>query len=155
MFIKLRLLLIAVFFVTFLNGQEGGKNSDLTWLSNLDEAVSQADKTGKKILLYFSGSDWCRPCMLLRLEVFDSEAFVSFAKDSLVLVQFDFPARAKNKLSEAQQKMNEQMAERFNKDGVFPKVLLLDGKAKELGAIDGYKQSGAEDIISILKKMAG
>jgi len=32
------------------------------WLDNLDQASKKAIDTKKPILVYFSGSDWCRPC---------------------------------------------------------------------------------------------
>ena len=150
---KMNFLFFVFILSGFLNAQNPEKESDLLWLSNLDEAQTQAKKSDNNILVYFSGSDWCRPCQLLRLEVFDKKAFKDFADENLVLVQFDFPARAKNKLPEEQQELNDKMAERFNKDGVFPKVLVLNKDTSVLGEIDGYRQSGMDDIIGRIKKM--
>ena len=49
--------------------------------------------------------------------------------------------------------LNDKMAERFNKDGVFPKVLVLNKDTSVLGEIDGYRQTGMDDIIVRIKKM--
>jgi thioredoxin-related protein len=121
------------------------------WLTNFDEAQSQAKKSGKPVLLYFSGSDWCRPCMRLKANVFETDGFVKFAAEKLVTVQFDFPARSKNALSKEQLAHNEAMAEKFNPDGVFPLVVLLNSDGTELISVSGYGGESPEDYINRLK----
>src|ERR671912_83719 len=34
-----------------------------TWFTNLEKAKSEASQSNKAILLNFSGSDWCAPCI--------------------------------------------------------------------------------------------
>jgi len=63
------------------------------WINNLEDAKKLAKKEQKLILLNFSGSDWCIPCMRLKKEVFDSEAFTKYAANHLVLVNADFPGK--------------------------------------------------------------
>lgn len=121
------------------------------WLHNYEEAVQLAKKDNKKIILYFSGSDWCRPCILLKKKVFETDEFIKYAKDNLVMVQFDFPAREQNKLSEEQTVYNENMAEKFNEDGDFPKVLLLTSDEKTIANFVGYGNESVEDYINKIK----
>ena len=40
------------------------------WHVNMEEAQQIARKEHRHILLNFSGSDWCGPCIVLRKEVF-------------------------------------------------------------------------------------
>jgi thiol-disulfide isomerase/thioredoxin len=61
------------------------------WHNNLDEAKQLAKKEHKYILLNFSGSDWCGPCIRLHKEILETEAFLKFANNSLILVNADFP----------------------------------------------------------------
>ncbi len=121
------------------------------WLTNYDDAVATAKKEGKNLLISFSGSDWCNNCMRLEQDLFEQQAFIDFAKQELVLLQLDFPARKKNKLSPAQTKHNEALAERFNKKGAFPTVLMVNADGKVVGKM---KHPGTlADYMSHLKAL--
>lgn len=124
------------------------------WLHNYEEAVKIAKQDNKKIVLYFSGSDWCRPCILLKKKVFETEEFKKYANEHLVMVQFDFPAREQNKLSEEQTVYNENMADRFNQDGDFPKVVLLTSDEKTIANFVGYGNESVADYITKIKNAA-
>ena len=65
------------------------------WHFNMQEAQLIAKKEHRYILLNFSGSDWCGPCIMLRKEIFDDPAFSAFADTTLVLVNADFPRMKK------------------------------------------------------------
>jgi thioredoxin-related protein len=95
------------------------------WRTNIREAQDIARKEHRHILLNFSGSDWCGPCILLKKEVFDDAVFAGMADTSLVLVNADFPRMKKNQPSKEQQKINDAAADRYNPKGVFPLTLLL------------------------------
>ena len=56
------------------------------WETDFDNAKKQAEKEHKLILLNFSGSDWCIPCIRLRKEVFENTTFKTFADSNLVLL---------------------------------------------------------------------
>ena len=83
----------------------------------------QASELHRPVLLIFSGSDWCLPCLWLEKKIFNDSAFKSYADENLVLFKADFPQ--KKKLSPLRVSMNEKLAEEFNPDGIFPLVLLL------------------------------
>jgi len=61
------------------------------WEPDFEKAKKIALNEHKFILLNFSGSDWCGPCIMLRKDYIDSEAFQNIVKDNLVLVNADFP----------------------------------------------------------------
>ena len=122
------------------------------WFTNFDEAKQEAAKSDKKIMLYFSGSDWCRPCILLKKKVFETEEFKKFANENLTIAMFDFPARDKNKLAQAQTEHNEKMAELYNPEGNFPQIVLLSNKGEKIIEFAGYGNESAEDYISKLEK---
>jgi hypothetical protein len=108
------------------------------WYYNLDEAKVIAHKEHKHILLNFSGSDWCGPCILLRKEILDDTGFLKMADTSLVLVNADFPRKKKDQLSPLQQSINNALADRYNADGKFPLTLLLNADGRVLKSWDGY-----------------
>lgn len=107
------------------------------WGTNMEQAQLEAKQENKLILLNFSGSDWCGPCMKLRREVLDSDEFLAYAKGKLVLINADFPRQKKNKLDAEQVKRNEALAERYNTKGTFPYTLLLDANGRVLKTWEG------------------
>ena len=108
-----------------------------SWHTNMQEAKELAQKEHRHILLNFSGSDWCGPCILLRKEILDAPAFSQLADTTLVLVNADFPRMKKNQLSKEQQALNDQLADQYNSKGQFPLTLLLNTAGKVLQQWEG------------------
>lgn len=123
-----------------------------TWSSNLTEALQQAKATNTPVLAVFSGSDWCKPCIMLTQEVFEKPEFQEFAQSRFVLARFDFPRNKKNKLSAEQTQRNEQAAAQLNKEGAFPLVVLLSPEGKVL-AKTGYRPGGAAAYNAYLESL--
>ncbi len=123
--------------------------------SNLDEALQKAKTENKTVFVNFSGSDWCRSCILLKKTILNTEKFKKFAADKLVILDVDFPRLKKNQLSKEQTVKNEALAAKYNSNGQFPTILLLDPDAKVLGKT-GYKKVSPEAYIehinSIIKE---
>ena len=119
-----------------------------TWLTDLNKAEQIAKTEHKLILLNFSGSDWCIPCMKLRADIFNSDAFTQYANNNLILVNADFPRKKKDQLSKEQQKENDELAAKYNPDGRFPFTILLDSNGNKLKVWDGYYSQGAGNFVS-------
>ena len=117
------------------------------WLTDMGKAMKLAEKTGKPILVDFSGSDWCGWCMKLDREVFAKKAFKEFAKKELILVLLDFPNR--KFMTAEQKKHNQKWAKKYKVRG-YPTVLLLDAKGKVL-LRTGYEAGGPANYIKMLK----
>ncbi len=117
-------------------------NDNSNWLTNFDEAKQLAKQKHEFILLNFSGSDWCGPCIRLHSGVFDSDIFKQFADQHLVLVNADFPRLKKNQLPKGQAKRNDALADQYNKTGIFPYTLLLDENGKVLKTWEGFFDQG-------------
>jgi thioredoxin-related protein len=108
------------------------------WQLNFDQAKVEARQSHKLILLNFSGSDWCGPCIKLKKDVFESSEFQAFAADHIILVRADFPRLTKNQLDAHQTAHNEALAETYNKQGKFPFTVLLDANGRVLQTWEGY-----------------
>src|ERR1700722_18872828 len=111
--------------------------SNISWHYNLDEAKQIAKKEYRRILLNFSGSDWCGPCIRMHNETFERDVFKKMADTDLVLVNADFPRKKKNQLPSQQQETNNAMADKYNPQGKFPYTVLLDANGKMLKEWDG------------------
>jgi len=114
------------------------------WHLNMREAREIAQKEHRYILLNFSGSDWCGPCIMLRKAIFDDPVFGGFADSALVLVNADFPRMKKNRLSKEQQQLNDQLADQYNSQGKFPLTLLLNADGKVVKEWEGNPSVKAE-----------
>lgn len=108
--------------------------AELTWLTDLDEAKKVATKENKKLLVDFTGSDWCGYCIKLHKEVFDTPEFEKFAKD-YVLVELDFPRR---KEQPAAEKAKNQAAQKKYGVNGFPTVIIMNTSGKVLNRAEGY-----------------
>ncbi|GAB3725576.1 hypothetical protein GCM10027594_07110 [Hymenobacter agri] len=122
------------------------------WLTDLDAAKAAAKAANRPILAVFSGSDWCKPCIMYEQEVFAKPEFMAYAKDKLVLAHFDFPRLKKNQLPAAQQKMNDAAAAQLNREGDFPLAVVIAPDGKVL-AKTGYIAGGPAAFEAYLKKV--
>jgi thioredoxin-related protein len=122
------------------------------WKNNLEEAKSIASRENKPIILVFSGSDWCGPCIKLDRNIWQSDEFKKEANSKWVLVKADFPKKKANQLSETQTKINKLLAEKYNPNGNFPLVVVLDKDLKVTG-MTTYKNISPEDYIALLHSL--
>jgi thioredoxin-related protein len=121
------------------------------WQPDFEAAKKTAKQKHQLILLNFSGSDWCIPCIRMRREIFDSDQFSKMADTSLVLVNADFPRSKKHQLAENLKNQNEALAEKYNPEGKFPFTLLLDANGKVIKVWDGLPAQTAEQFAQAVK----
>ncbi|GGE30711.1 thioredoxin family protein [Psychroflexus planctonicus] len=119
------------------------------WQLDFEQAKQQAQQEKKNILLVFSGSDWCAPCIKLDHEIWQSDVFEAHARENLVMVKADFPKRKNNQLPEEQSKKNAALAERYNPNGYFPFVILLNAKGEIINQL-GYKNLAPKAYINAI-----
>lgn len=121
------------------------------WMTSFDEAKATASKENKMILLNFSGSDWCAPCIKMKRDVFESGIFKQYADQHLVLLRADFPRMKKNQPSKEQIQRNEALAEKYNPQGKFPRTVLLDASGKVIKEWDGYANQSPDNFVAELQ----
>jgi thioredoxin-related protein len=124
-----------------------------SWGTDFQKAKSEAGNGHKLILLKFSGSDWCVPCIQMEKEIFATDTFSHFADEELIMVNADFPRKA-GKLDKATIKQNEFLAEQYDKAGHFPYTVLLNSDGKVLQVWDGYNVKQPEVFIAQIKAHA-
>lgn len=124
------------------------------WQVNFDKAKEIAKKEDRKIILVFQGSDWCAPCIKLEREVWNTEEFQTYAKKHFVMLQADFPRKQKNKLSAEQEEHNRILAERYNKNGYFPFVVVMNEEGEVIGETS-YQKISPSEYISLLESFKG
>jgi protein disulfide-isomerase len=127
---------VAVWFF-FFRGNGAADHADLNY------ALETARQEDKLVLAYFTGSDWCGPCIELDKSVLSHPDFRDYARQNLAVVVVDFP-RSKA-LPEDDSSQNQQLKNAFRVAG-FPTLVLLDADGRELARRRGYHPDGVSGM---------
>ncbi|GAA4271712.1 thioredoxin family protein [Aquimarina gracilis] len=138
--------IVMLFSVLFLNNLAAQD-----WKYDLDEALTLAKEKDQKVVLFFTGSDWCPPCIKLEKHVLSSDKFANFAQQKYVWLKADFPRRKKNRIPKEQKIKNKKLADRYNKKMIFPVILVLNKEGVVLGATGYRRDLDVEGYISLLR----
>ena len=131
--------------------EEGKAAGAVKWEADFDAAVARAKAEGKDLLVDFTGSDWCPPCMRLHEEVFAKEPFSAAAGKDYVLVALDFPQGDEAKAKVPNPARNQELSQKYGVQG-FPTVLLMTPEGDVFGQT-GYEQGGPEKYVEHLAKL--
>jgi thioredoxin-related protein len=110
--------------------------SNLNWLTDFETAKKEASTSKKIILMYFTGSDWCSPCKLLKKDFFNTEAFEEKSKN-FVLLMVDMPRRS-DIITPAQRKKNKVLVKKYNTNDGYPNIVALKHDLTVIGELSGY-----------------
>lgn len=143
-----KIILIAVFFI----GMSVSQAQELKWYTDVKEAIKVSNKEKKPLLMFFTGSDWCGWCIRLQKEVLKTPEFNKWAKESVILVELDFPRRTAQ--PEAIKAQNNELQQVFGIQG-FPTVYFANATVNKEGKINfeglgstGYVAGGASAWIA-------
>ena len=78
--------------------------------------------------------------------------FLKFKKEAdekWIIVKADFPRKKANQLEDSQTEKNRKLAEKYNVEGSFPLVVILDKSGKILSKM-GYKNVSPEEYIKMI-----
>jgi len=138
-----------VAFLSFISFSSFAQDKAANWFTNMEEAKAWSVEHDADILMVFAGSDWCRPCIQFKNDVLLQEDFIDATKETLAVLYLDFPAKKKNKLSKEATKHNEALADKYNKSGAFPKIVLLSSDQENTSSIK-YKGESVVDFLASL-----
>ncbi|MCB9869433.1 MAG: thioredoxin family protein [Planctomycetes bacterium] len=110
------------------------------WHDDYDRAAALARKSGKDVLLVFTGTDWCPWCRRLEAEVLGHREFRAAAAARFELVKLEFPRDAAGWQKLAKPWRYQQLADQYAID-VYPSVLIVDATGAVL-ARTGYQKGG-------------
>lgn len=132
------LLLLSVLFCTEARAARSG------WEDDYRKVLETAKKESKYILVNFTGSDSCLPCMKMYRNIFSTKEFRDFAKQNLVLMEVDFPRE--KRLPFQKEIQNQRLAKEF---GVvwFPAIFILSPEGKRLVRFR-YMDGGPDKFIT-------
>ena len=121
------------------------------WLVDFEKAKAQAAKEGKLILMEFTGSDWCGPCIALEKNVLSTDTFKQNIPAKFVLLKLDTP-RDKSKQTPQEIAQYRTLSTQYKVRGV-PTVIVTDPTGSERHRQVGYnsRQSAQQWVSNILK----
>ncbi len=126
----------------------GVVNVSGNWETNYDKAITIAGSEGKHVLIDFTGSDWCPPCIKMKKDIFDKQTFKDYTGDKLVLIKLDFPR--KKKLDKSIKEQNDQLLRKYAVRA-FPTIIILNPEGKEITRHVGYKAGGVENYLRYIE----
>jgi thioredoxin-related protein len=110
--------------------------SMLNWEDNYEKAVKKAKKEKKPVLLFFTGSDWCGPCKMLKADFFKTKRFKKIADNNFVLYEADFPKKSRA-MSEEKRKKNYWLGGMYDVNS-YPTIVIIDANGKEIARKKSY-----------------
>ncbi len=116
------------------------------WETDVKAAIELAKKEDKSVMLEFTGSDWCPPCIMMKKNVFSKKEFLDAASEDFVLVHLDFP-----KGDPDLAKKNEPYAKEYKIEG-FPTVILLKSDGKEYDRFFASEYPEVDAFLAHLKE---
>ena len=109
------------------------------WVESYRAAKNQAIRENKKLLIFFTGSDWCGEGQTLERNLFRTDAFQRLAAEKYVLYLADLPKYTR--LGQEKEANNRSLARRYGISR-FPAVVVVDPRygtmlARQIGMSDG------------------
>ena len=108
----------------------------LNWMPTIGEALRKSKEEKKPVLIYFTGSDWCTPCIVLDKELFHTKRFKKIADDKLVLYMADSPRNSEHMSLDVIDDNN--LLQYNHKINGFPTLLFVDHNGKKVALKRGY-----------------
>jgi thioredoxin-related protein len=118
------------------------------WVDDFEYAKALAQKKQKKMVLLFTGSDWCVWCKRLNKDFLQQDRFKELAKTKFIAVYLDFPA--KKSMPEKLKEQNDQLREKYEILG-YPAVLVLSPEGEVLDNF-GYGKNFFDKLEMALAK---
>ncbi|WP_396147909.1 thioredoxin family protein [Flavobacterium sp.] len=81
--LKSKLIIVAIFLISSYSQAQNKKYTDY------EIAKSEAIKQNKDILIVLTGSDWCKPCIKMKKNVFLNPEFIKLAEDKLIIMEIN------------------------------------------------------------------
>lgn len=105
------------------------------WSPDMDAAKKLAKEQNKDLLIEFTGSDWCPPCIKLWNETFSKEEFQKAMSEKYVLVVMDTPR--KSPLA-PELKAQSDLAHEIYAVNKWPTIFLASADGKPYARTDDY-----------------
>jgi len=113
---------------------------------SLASSINNEENTFK--LVVFEGSDWCSNCLKFEKNILQDPLVIDFLKEEKIqIIRVDFPQR--KKISQEQEKINKQYADKYQFKGTFPTVILSRADTQLFNELSSSHLTPAEFITQV------
>ena len=120
------------------------------WTMDYRAVLKKAKKYKKPIFINFTGSDWCKWCILMAKNVFSKSTWKKFAKKNLYMAYIDFPKMDPSLVPDKYVERNQKLMQEFGVRG-FPTFIVLDYDGTEIGRLSAGENKTPKSFIKEIK----
>ncbi len=122
--------------------------AQIEWMTDLEAAGKKARKEGKMLLVEFTGSDWCKACIVQKKNVLDKPEFVDWVNRNYVPVEVNIPNDSSLVGGDAQLANNKKVCEDYG-IGTFPSLMIMSPELVILGGYQGAMPTPAAAMAAL------
>lgn len=122
--------------------------TEIEWMSDLKLAGKKAAAENKLLLVEFTGSDWCRYCIIQKKDVLDKPEFAEWVEKHCVAVEIDVPHDASRVGGAEQKAINQKLCDDYNISS-FPSLMLMTPERVLIGGYNGAQRTPQGAISSL------
>lgn len=123
--------------------------ASIEWMPDIDAAAEKAAREGKMMLVEFTGSDWCKACILQKKRVLEQPAFAEWVQKHYIPVVVDVPNNAALVGGKEQLQKNKKFCDDHGVK-IFPSLLIMSPELVLIGGCQGA-HSSPQSAISALE----
>ncbi|MEO7412347.1 MAG: thioredoxin family protein [Opitutaceae bacterium] len=114
------------------------------WFTDFTAAQAEAAATNRRLLVLFTGTDWCPPCIEFEANVAHAKEFLSNARPDFVLVKLDYPRNTPQ--PPALRARNDQLARRYG-IASYPSLLVITADGAKSSRVDTTRRRKADGVV--------
>lgn len=118
------------------------------WLRDYDEAMAAAEQSGRPVLTIFTGSDWCPHCVTMERKVLETQQFLAWAEDRVVLLMIDLPQQG---ISQDERNARSRVCIKYG-IRTFPNTVLIAPDGARITGQSGYHGQTPETWLAAFDK---
>ena len=122
--------------------------AEVEWMHDVENAAAKAAQQGKMMLVEFTGSDWCKACVLQKKNVLVKPAFADWVQKNYIPVEMDVPMNAALVGGEAQLNKNKKFCDDFG-IRIFPSLMIITPELVLLVGLQGSSDSPQSAIAAL------
>lgn len=122
--------------------------AEIEWMSDLKIAGKKAAAENKLLLVEFTGSDWCRYCIIQKKDVLDKPEFAEWAEKHCIAVEIDVPHDAALVGGAEKKEANQKLCEEYGISS-FPSLMLMSPEGVLIGGYNGAQSSPQAAIATL------
>lgn len=122
--------------------------AQIEWMTDLEAAGKKARKEGKMLLVEFTGSDWCKACIVQKKNVLDKPEFIDWVNRNYVPVEVNIPNDSSLVGGDAQLANNKKICEDYG-ISIFPSLMIMSPDLVILGGYQGSMPTPAAAMAAL------